>query len=310
MPKDPQARKWQITINNPREKGLSHKRLREILISMKASYWCMGDEVGKDEETPHTHVYFFRESPIRFSTIKGKIPEAHLEMCRGTSQDNRDYITKTGKWTLTDKSETTVPNTFEEYGEMPIERPGQRNDLAELYELLKDGSSNIDILETLPDQILNLDRIERARQELRREEYRKKWRDLEVTYISGKTGTGKTRYVMETYGYENVYRVTDYAHPFDTYEGQDVILFDEFRSSLPCKDMLNYLDGYPLVLPCRFTNRQACYTKVFVISNIKFSRQYENVQREEKETFNAFSRRIKRVCEMTSNGLVDYERSV
>ncbi len=32
-------------------------------------------------------------------------------------------------------------------------------------------------------------------------------------------------------------------------KGQDVIVFEEFRSSLKIQDMLNYLDGYPCELP-------------------------------------------------------------
>ena len=69
------------------------------------------------------------------------------------------------------------------------------------------------------------------------------WRELEVSYIFGRTGSGKTRGVMDAYGYENCYRVTDYKHPFDTYDGQDVLIFEEFRGSLKHGDMLNYLDG-------------------------------------------------------------------
>ena len=31
-----QSRKWQITINNPVEKGFTHDRLKEILAGMKS----------------------------------------------------------------------------------------------------------------------------------------------------------------------------------------------------------------------------------------------------------------------------------
>ena len=106
-----------------------------------------------------------------------------------------------------------------------------------------------------------------------------------MTYIFGKTGSGKTRSVMEKFGYENCYRVTDYKHPFDTYDGQDDIIFEEFRGGLKHGDMLNYLDGYPLLLPCRYFNRQACYTKVFLITNIPPDEQYVNVDRESREAF-------------------------
>lgn len=38
---------------------------------------------------------------------------------------------------------------------------------------------------------------------------------------------------MEKYGYANVFRVTNYKHPFDQYKGQDDIMFEEFQSSIP-----------------------------------------------------------------------------
>lgn len=103
---------------------------------------------------------------------------------------------------------------------------------------------------------------------------------------------------MEKYGYENVFRVTNYDHPFDGYSGQDVMLFDEFRSSLPLSNMLCYLDGYPLMLPCRYANRVACYTKVYIISNIPLEKQYPNVQLEELASFEAFKRRLTSVYRM------------
>ena len=57
MEKDTQSRKWQITINNPVEKGFSHDLIRRIVSSMKSViYWCMADEIG-EEGTYHTHIY-------------------------------------------------------------------------------------------------------------------------------------------------------------------------------------------------------------------------------------------------------------
>ncbi len=56
--------------------------------------------------------------------------------------------------------------------------------------------------------------------------------------------------------------------------------------------MLNYLDGYPVELPCRYANKQACYTKVYILSNIPFEQQYPNIQAEQPETWLALKRRI------------------
>ena len=304
--KDTRSRKWQITINNPKEKGLTHEEICKRVGDMRGIlYWCMADEIG-DEGTYHTHIYLHGVNAIRFSTIKGKFDGGHFEMAKGTAQQNKDYVAKDGKWLNDRKHETCVDGSFYEVGECPVERQGKRNDLDDLYAMIKEGLSNYDILEQNPSFMLNLDKIERARQVVNEERYRHDWRELDVTYIYGTTGTGKTRGVMERYGYESVFRVTDYLHPFDNYKGQDVIIFEEFRSSIRVADMLNYLDGYPLELPCRYSNKVACFTKVYIITNIPLSEQYTNVQKESPETWLAFLRRIGHVVQYKAHDILTH----
>lgn len=296
MTKDSQSRKWQITINNPVDKGYTHDYLKEHLAKFKSCvYWCMSDEVGLKDHTPHTHVFMACSSGVRFSTLMKHFEGAHFEMCKGTSQDNRDYVFKQGKFEGSKKEDTRVDGTQEEWGEMPVERQGKRNDLEDLYDMIRSGMSTYDILQIAPEYMLNLTNIEQTRLVVNQEKFRHTFRKLDVTYIFGETGCGKTRYVMEKYGYENVYRVTNYTHPFDSYQGQDVILFDEFRSSLCLGDMLKYLDGYPVDLPCRFSDKHACFTKVYFTTNISLHEQYTDIQRRELETWNAFLRRIHHV---------------
>lgn len=306
MANDSQSRKWQITINNPVEKGFTHDRLKEILSGMKSViYWCMADEIGENG-TYHTHLYLQGRGGINFSTIKKRFDGGHFEMAKGTALQNMQYVSKTGKWENDKKSDTQVPDTFEEWGEMPVERQGARNDLADVYAMVKQGLTNFEIIEQIPDVMFQLDKIEIVRQTIRDQEFAEKWRDLDVEYVWGDTGTGKTRTIMEKYGYRNVYRVTDYKHPFDGYMGQDVILFEEFRSSLSLGDMLKYLDGYPVVLPCRYANRQACFTKVYICTNVSINRQYEEVQRESIGDYLAFLRRIKRIKQYDESGIQQY----
>ncbi len=292
MTKDTQSRKWLITINNPIEKDLKQDRIESTLSKMKSViYWCMSDEIG-DEGTYHTHIFLYSASGLRFSTLQNKFSGAHFDMAKGTCLENRDYVFKEGKWLNSDKSETNMRDTHREYGEVPIERPGKRNDLDDLFDMIRNGMSNFEIIENNPTYMMHIDRIERVRQTVRDDEYKNKWRDLFVTYVYGSTGAGKTRTIMEKYGYENVYRVTDYLHPFDSYKGQDVVIFEEFRSSLRIGDMLKYLDGYPVELPARYLNRVACFTQVYIVSNIDLRAQYPDIQDYEIETWNAFLRRI------------------
>lgn len=317
MPKDKQSRKFQLTFNNPLEKALSHEKIKEILGTMKSVvYWCMSDEIGRQQKTYHTHLFLYSSSGIRFSTIKNRFPQAHIELAKGTAIDNRNYVFKEGKWENHKKAETKIPDTQEEWGEIPIERQGARNDLADLYDMIKDGLSNCAIMEENPEHLMVLDKIEKARQTIREEEFRTIFRNLEVTYIWGSTGTGKTKGVMEKYGYTNVYRVTDYAHPFDAYQGEDILLLDEYNSNFKIRELLNYLDGYPLGLPCRYTNRVACYTKVYIISNLCLSQQYVAEQSIDSMTFAALLRRIQKVIRYDGFGefveytTADYIRSI
>jgi len=304
---DSRHHKYLLTINNPGE-DWSHSKIRSVLDSLQLKYWCMADEVGLEEQTPHTHVFLVaKTSAIRFSTVKKLFPTAHIDPSNGSSEENKAYVEKSGKWADDPKRGTSVAGTFEEWGELPEENQGARTDLAILYQYIKDGLSNYEIMEQNPYYMLNLEKIERARQAIKEQQYRDTFRQLETIYIWGKTGTGKTRGVMEKYGYSGVYRVTDYSHPFDSYTGEDVLLLDEYGSNFKIRDLLNYLDGYPLNLPCRYTNRVACYTKVYIVSNLCLSKQHVDIQVSSPETFRALLRRIhKVVCYTGMNQFTEY----
>lgn len=302
---DTQSRKYQLTINTPAEKGITHEVIKHTLEPLKSLvYWCMADEIGLENHTPHTHIFIMLKSPARFSRIKKLFPDAHIEQAHGTAIENRAYIQKSGdKWEDDPKSDTSIPGTFEEWGELP-EEPGQgyRSDIAQLYSMIVDGMSNAEIMETNPNLAAHISRMDRMRQDILEARYRDTFRELTTTYIYGPTATGKTRGVMEKHGYSDVYRVTDYNHPFDRYASEPVLCLDEFRSSLMIGDMLNYLDGYPLNLPARYAQRVACFTTVYIISNIDLVEQYPNIQTNEPATWQAFLRRIHRVVVYDEQG--------
>ena len=71
--------------------------------------------------------------------------------------------------------------------------------------------------------------------------------------------------------------------------------------------MLKYLDGYPLELPSRYMNKYACYTQVFIISNIPLIKQYPAVQLNEFESWLAFTRRINLVHEHVDGKIKQYD---
>lgn len=308
--KDIQRNAFLLTINNPSEKGYTHSAIKEELISSFSTlrYMCMADEIGAETKTYHTHVYMYCTSRIRFSKVKKSFPEAHIDVARGSVKNNIDYVKKTGKWENTEKAETRVEGTFEEWGESPTQK-GEKPEMEELYQMVLNGYSNAEILAMNNDYILQIDKIDKLRTILLTEKFKNTRRiDLKVVYVSGVTGEGKTRDVLDRHGDCNVYRICDYTHPFDGYNCQPVMAFDEYRSQLSISDMLQYCDIYPIELKARYSNKFACYETVYIISNWSLEQQYETAQREDTESWQAFLRRIHEVIVYEGNGkIVTYD---
>lgn len=302
---DPQSKKWLLVINNPQDCGLDHGRLKEILSLFRPLYYCMADEIA-DTGTYHTHIYLFTHSPVRFSTIKNRLPTAHMEKAYGTSRENRDYITKSGKWAGTNKAETSVAGTFFEFGALPTEAEEKSPVMHQLLQNVKEGMTTTEIIEQTPSMAFRVRDIDLLRQTLTAEKYAVENRPLEVSYLYGASGAGKTRSIYEAYDPRSIYRVTNYRAArgisFDGYHGQEVLVFEEFSGQIPIEDMLNYLDIYPLSLPARYNDKTACYTTVYITSNLPLEKQYRGEQWDRPETWRAFLRRIHNIIEFLPDG--------
>ena len=308
--KDKQSNKFLLTINNPIEKGLDHDQIKKTAIENfpTIDFIAMADEKGT---CSHTHVFLYFRSRVRWSKVKKYFPEAHIDICKGLVSDNVSYIKKTGKWADTDKEETKIVGTYEEWGNQPSDSRGKRSDMTELYEMITNGLSTAEIISINQDYIRMLNDINRLRTTLLSDKFKDTIRkELKVIYISGVTGAGKTRGVLETHGAGQVYRVTDYKNPFDTYSLQSVIAFDEFRNSLPLGKMLNYLDIYPVELGARYSNHVACYTTAYIISNWRLEQQYSEAQKTDPDSWKAFLRRIHEVWIYTDVNQVEKYPSV
>lgn len=305
MENNTQSRKWALVINNPLEAGLDHAAIREILYCFSPAYFCMADEIATTG-TYHTHIFLFSPSPMRFSTVKNRFSTAHIEKAYGSAKANRAYILKEGHWADTDKAETSVSGTFEEWGDLPAEKEEEAPEMFKLIQDLRAGKSVMEIIEDNPKLAFRIREIETLRQAILEEKYSAENRALEVTYLYGASGTGKTRGIFEKHDRKSICRITDYGGRngvrFDAYHCQDVLVLEEFHSQIPISAMLNYLDIYPLTLPARYTDRIACYTKVYITSNIPLEEQYRDIQRYQMETWRAFLRRVQNVIEYLRDG--------
>lgn len=309
MADNSQSRKWQLTINNPQEHNITDELIKETLLKFVPDYYCMCKEIGNETKTLHIHIFIYSKSPIRFTTIKNRFPTAHIEKAYGTIQDNIDYVRKTGKFENTDKAETSIEGSFIEYGVVPSELIEKDATMGKLIENIKDGKPTIEIIEDNPKLAFKIIDIERIRQAYLNDQYSKENRDIICTYIFGESGIGKTFSIFKKYGAENIARITNYNSSngimnFDNYDkSQDVLVFEEFHSQISIENMLNYLDVYPIKLPARYNNKVACYTKVYITSNVPFESQYAEYKMDLKKyaVYQAWCRRIHNIYEMVKD---------
>jgi hypothetical protein len=282
MEHNPRHQGWFITIPYKDIEPWDDNRLELHLQQLKnIQFYAFQLEKSNNTNLLHHQVYLYFGIRVSFQTMKENFPKAHIESRKGTHKQALEYVTKTD----------TRANPTRTWGNEP--KQGERNDLADIIDLIEQGFTLQQIMLLHPGNYLRYrNNIEHALQNYKERIVENQFRKLTVTYVYGKTGVGKTSTIMKHYGFNKVYRVTDYKHPFDTYQGQEIIIFDEFHSQIKIESMLNLLDGYPLRLPARYNDKVAQYTKVYIISNVTFDKQYPNIQKYSKETYDALLRRI------------------
>lgn len=254
----------------------------EQVISVKE--WCteyctyavIGKEVGK-QGTHHLQGYLELRARKSFKVVLNALFKAHIEPRRGTAEQAADYCKKddADAWQV---------------GEMS--KQGARNDIFDAYEAIRSKKRKREVAEdfTLVDAKYHraLDRYRSLVEADDSAEFRK----VTVEVYWGKAGSGKTRKAVE----ENpgAYLINEPATNlwFDGYEGQDVIIIDDFSGWVKFRMLLKLLDGYQMRLPIKGGHTYARWTKVIITSNIEPSGWYLRGMPKELE------RRIDSVTEM------------
>lgn len=307
MTTDYQSRKWQLTINNPQKCGYDEDKIYSILNLFNPDYFCFAFEIS-GTGTLHLHIFIYSKSPMRFSTVQRRFPTAHIEKARGTVKANRDYIGKNGKWAEDKKAETAIKNSFFEFGDIPSEKEEGNPKMYELLQRVKSGETTIQIIDSEPSFAFKCRDINLLRETYHNETFLNKKREILVEYIFGDSIAEITKYIYSKHSPSDVCRVADYSGKngvrFDVYNGEDVLVMQNYNSQIELSELINYLDGYPIKLPARYYNRVACYTHVYIVSNFPISQQYINEQKYHKNIWDEFINNIDNVI-YCSDGKVD-----
>lgn len=265
--------------------------------------WCIvAQEKGEKEEKTHLqcairfkHAKSFTAA-FKFLGLKGG---DNLASMRSSEFTNAAYCLK-GTLSREDWESEGVDHDqyglgvviVRQIGTLPLRGATKESVWDNIIQAVKSGWSDLMIMEKWPEHAVRCQSAI-AQYRLKHERESMQWRDVETIYLSGSTGAGKTRFVMEKHGYSNVYRVQNYdTGAFDMYDGEEVVLFEEFRNGFKIEQMLNFLDGYPCQLPARYANKMAKFTKVYIATNWTLDEQYKSIQQNHPKTWEALLRRI------------------
>lgn len=251
-------------------------------------------EKGK-EGTVHLQagLIFDEKHGKRFYTMKKYLPTAYLAKAKGSNYDIKTYCTK---------EDTRLEQPFEigKFVEMRT-----RSDMEEFKCALKAGATNSALMEDFFHIVaqIGLKNIDVMRTTYLSEEYENKARNVEVTFIYGKGGTGKTKSVFKEHGANNVFRFSNYGQfCFHGYKCQKVLLLDEFTGQLKLQTFNEMTDAYPYSCNTKGGQVSACYEKIYIISNIPYYKIYGMEKQENPDIYETFDRRIHHIFEVDDKG--------
>lgn len=214
----------------------------------KMTYLCYEQETCPTTGKKHWQGFVGFKSQIRMKSVIQRLnckTHPYVEIMKGSLKDNERYCNK--------------ENGLTKFGTLP--RQGKRTDLETITQLVRNGLSDKEIINTVvevegKDSTVTVDYGEKWRhnykgiQAMRSilfEEDRNWKMDVRIYY--GKPGTGKTRSVFEEFDQNDIYCKTT-GKWWDGYRGEKVVLIDDFDPA-NCFDIqydfyLKLLDRYKL----------------------------------------------------------------
>jgi len=248
---------WLFTINNPTESP----QFDDV------KYMIYQFEQG-EQGTVHIQGYVVFNCQKRQSTVKKMQPDAHLEVRRGTHEQAKAYCSK---------EDTRIEGPIIEGDDSSIlaQKPGKRSDCADVVKLIKEGASNALIFESHPNAIRYYKGLDFVRQSFKAD-VKRDWKTRVIVYY-GVSNSGKSYLAKQNAG-PNAYFKPPGNKWFDAYEGQETVIFDEFRGNwFDLSTLLRIFDAYPLRVEQKGNTVEFVARTIYVTSNVAPESWYPNI---------------------------------
>lgn len=257
------------------------------------SYIC-----GQLEEAGHLHFqgYVQLKRSQRMSWVRNNISDtAHWEKQRArTNSLAREYTMK--------EDDTTVPDTFVEFGRFIVGRAsqGSRNDLADFVQQIKNGVSQRALIDSHTQDFAKYIKFHDRVRSLYKPPDNPEGIEL-ILYV-GDPGSGKTRRAKELYDDLYVVPISNGTMWLDGFDYHDNVLFDDFMgaaSKMTLDNTLKYFDRYVQQVPVKGTHAWFKTKRIIVTTNYHPRHWYKWKGRE--VSYAALSRRFTSVYRFFSD---------
>lgn len=249
--KNPDSRSWTFTIPNYTDDTI------KAVKSVPCLRIICGKEVCPSTGTPHLQGAIVFSKNTRRNAAKAMLGGvAHLEKMAG-EWHHQTYCAKEGQLVRQEDNSTQ----------------GSRTDLQAFAGAIKRKATDEELFRDHLPCLAKYPRLETRLKASFLKESTREFRKLEVIVHWGDAGTGKTRKPYE----EGAYVFDDYEHGWwDGYDGEPIILLDDFYGGIKWSYFLRLLDGYQCRLKVKGGFTYAQWTKIYITSNKHPSEWYKH----------------------------------
>lgn len=238
-----QARYWLGTIHNEHGSWTVPDRLPDGVT------WLRGQrEMGSVSGTVHWQLFAAFGKKVRLSTVKASIGNGHWEPSNSAAAE--EYVFK---------EDTAVPDTRFELGSKKLNRNSPQ-----YWESVWDKAKKGDIVSIDADVRI---KSYKTLKQIEKDHMKPQAMERKVFVLYGPTGTGKSHRAWAHAGLD-AYPKSSTSIYWDGYQGQEMVVMDEFRGKIGIEHLLTWFDKYPVCVQNKFGGCVLNAKTIIITSNL------------------------------------------
>ena len=268
-------------------------------------YWYIKHQADEEVSVTHWHIVFKFRNPIPFETIKTIFPYGDIETAKSVKHCVQYLVHANDESKVQYPWENIITNCndmtpyklkSDAQNEVTIQKIMERIDKGEIREYNQFTAIPIELWAKYKT------RIENALTYYRERVCMDKDRQIDVVFMSGATGVGKTTFAKRyCEGAGKSCCISSSSNdPMQDYKGEDVLILDDMRDdSYSFTDLLKILDNHTKsTVKSRYHNKAFIGDMIIITSYRPITDWYFNIEKEAKEQL---YRRIRTWYKFTSD---------